>query len=303
MSTTDFAAAIDSIQHLGAAAAKRERFELVAHDGKETKSVPVCVVTGADGALRVVSFASHVQEASEVLRKLRLAQEDGPDHRQGVAELQAITSFIDHANRFKGENSAVWADAARRRLVSVLDYHPAGANSPARWGRHRGVYDCPLSEAWRAWGGEEGLELSQDDFAELLDSRDRDLVEGKLPSGMPAPSPSALVTMAANLEVYSEAKAKRSRDKYNRVSLSYSEEKGVAGEVQPPQAFLVAIPVFQDSARQVLEVRLRVTVEEGKAKFHVRLHAAGEVWREAFLGLCRQVEEATKLPVFIGTPE
>lgn len=265
---------------------------------------PVAFVSAGDGSVSVESLMDAVSETYDFAEKERLTKANGPDRREGTAQHQALASFVEHANRFKSKDSAVWADATNRRLVSVLDYHPAGAESSARWGKHRGVYPCPLSEAWMAWGGGKALELDQDDFAALLDSRDRELASGKLPNGKPAPDPAALVTLAANLEVYSHATAKRERDQNTgRVRISYSEDKGVSGDVIPPPSFLICIPVFEDAEFQLLEVRLRVSVEDGAAKFAVQIHAAGDVLRSAFAGICARVHAETELPVFTGTPE
>lgn len=277
------------------------RVAVVEGDGVK---VPVAFLLGSDGEVTTEPLTGALQAAHAWAESRRLEKADGPDRRNGVANLQALRSFVDHVNRFKAENSAVWADAASRKLVSVLDYHPAGATSPARWGRHRGHYACPLSEAWLAWGGGKTLELDQDDFAALLDSRDRELAAGKLPSGREAPAPAFLVSLASNLEIYSNATARRERDpNTGRLKISYSEEKGVSGDVLPPPSFLVCVPIFQDADPQLIEIRLRVTVNEGVAKFAVNIHAAGDVLREAFARLCARVEVETSLPVFIGTPE
>lgn len=301
----NLAEAIREIQTTAKDASRVQTIDLTVDDGAGGKlTIPVAVLPQADNGACVESMIEPFREATEFVRALRLRGAQGPDRREGTAQLQSLDSFITHANRFKAENSAVWANASARQLVSVLDYHPAGATSPARWGKHRGTYACPLSEAWLAWGAGKPLELDQEKFSELLDSRDRELASGTLPNGGKAPDPAALITLASNLEVYSHATAKRERDpNTGRLKISFSEEKGVNGTVMPPPSFLVSIPVFQDGAPQPLEVRLRVTVEDGHAVFTVQLHAAGDVLREAFKALCDWVVAGTALPVFTGVPE
>jgi len=263
----------------------------------------VVFLRDTQGGLHVRGLTDVLQSTADFAKRQRLEKASGPDRREGTANLQSLESFIAHANRFKSDESAVWADAANRKLVSVLDYHPKGSDAPAAWGKHRGVYPCPLSEAWQAWGGGRALKLSQEEFAALLDARDCELSGGKLASGN-APDPSFLLTLANNLEVFSSATCKRERDpNTGRLKLSYSEEKGVSGTLAPPPAFLIRIPVFVDSEPDQQEVRLRVTVEEGHARFEVQLHAASDVLRTAFDGLCNDVAEGTQLPVFQGTPE
>jgi hypothetical protein len=301
----DLAAAIREIQNTAILSIEPKPVTLKVSDGKGGTTEVVALVLPAGGGMATVHPLLDLQRAGTAFaQEQRLLQAEGPDRRAGTAVHQALESFIEHANRFKAENSAVWADADRRVLYSVLDYHPAGATSPARWGKHRGAYSCPLSEAWKAWGGGAPMSLSQDAFAALLDRRDRELAAGKLPIGKEAPSPAALVTLAASLEVYSSAKAKRERDpSTGRVKISFTEEKGLSGDVAPPPFFLIHIPVFQDSEPRPHEVRLRVVVEDGAATFEVQIHAAGDVLRAAFGALLERVEAGTGLPVFIGTPE
>lgn len=302
----DLAAAIINIERLAAAATKPQTIAMKVADGSAegTVEVPVAFRAGEDGGLEIKSFAPALAEVHKIAKEIRLSKAEGPDRREGVAMHQSLSSLIDHANRFKDKDSVVWANAAERRLVSVLDYHSSGSAGAPRWGRHRGIYSCPLSEAWLAWGGGTELELSQDEFAALLDRRDRELHAGKFHHGGAAPDPAQLVTLANNLEVFSTATAKRERDpNTGRLKISYNEDKGVSGSVAPPPAFLVFISIFQDGIQEPLEVRLRVKVEEGQAVFTVQIHAAADLLQRAFEALCDRVEEMTALPVFVGTPE
>jgi hypothetical protein len=97
--------------------------------------------------------------------------------------------------------------------------------------------------------------------------------------------------------------AKREREASGRTKVTFSQADGVAGTVAPPAAFLVNIRVFEDGSPQVLQVRLRVTVEGAVAKFHVRIHRASELLRESFAELVAEVKERAEVPVFVGTPE
>jgi hypothetical protein len=272
-------------------------------DGGKKVTIPVVVMDSDEGGQKVHSLLDIVKQGAELARAERLRDAPGPDKREGTAQMQALDSFVAHLNRFKDEDSVVWADAAGCNLVAVLDYHAKGSEGAARWGRHRGIYACPLSEAWRAWGGGAPMKLDQETFALLLDARDRDLISGTV-NGKAAPDPSALVTLAGTLESYSTSKAKRERDpNTGRVKVSFSNESGFMGDVAPPPSFLISIPVFQDGAPQSLEVRLRVEVENGAATFIAQIHAANDVLRDAFRALCERVKTETDLPVFVGKPE
>lgn len=246
-----------------------------------------------------------VQPATAVI-DLADARADAPRRRKGSATLQAIASFCDHANRFKNADSAIFADAANRKFLAVLDYHPAGgAPTAAAWAQHKGTYACPLSAEWGTWGSGNEKELDQDAFARFLDEQDADLAPSAINArGVAYPSPADLMTLAASLEAYSNTSAKRERvQQSGKVRVSFVKDQGIAGDVIVPPAFAVKIPVFADSEPEVLEVRLRVEIEDGVPVFKFQIHDGTKVLRNAFDKLVDRVKEATSLPVFIGTPE
>jgi hypothetical protein len=305
LSTADLAQAVELVQKTAAAAVPAQLVEVEARDGDGgTVKLQVLVGRDADGDLDVLTLP--ITELDALARARRLAEDPGPDRREGTAAHQALSSFIEHLKRFKeSKATVVWANPTHRQLVGVLDYHEDGG--APRWGKHRSIYPCPLSEAWTAWGGEKGLTLTQDQFAELLDVRDAELHEGAFGDGLQrgkvAPSPAELVTLATTLETFSHLTAKREREASGRTKVTFSQADGVAGTVAPPAAFLINVRVFEDAAPQVLQVRLRVTVEGAVAKFHVRIHRASELLRESFAELVAEVKERAEVPVFVGTPE
>lgn len=275
------------------------------HNGQEAE-VPVAFVADGPGKVKPVSLLPLISEAHARLESLRTDGMPGPDHRKGTASHQTLESFVAHVNRFRDDDSAVWAhrNGQQTQLVAIFDYHAHGATGTPRWGRHRAVYPCPLSDAWKQWGGGSKLLLDQEDLAEFLEAHDYELANGTLPSGTTAPQPAFLLTMANRLETYSTATAKRERDpNTGRTKISYNEEKGVAGDVVPPPAFLISIPVFVDSEPRAMEVRLSVKVESGAATFTLWIHNAEKHYREAMETIRTTVTGKTALPVFDGTPE
>lgn len=296
--------AIREIRNLSqqAAEAKIEMLKFTDERGGSL-DVPVVLTAASGGGVNANVLISVTRDANTLATARRLATAPGPDNREGTAEHHTLKSFIDHVNRFKGKNTVVWADGEGKGLKSVFDYHPAG-ESGTGWQRHRGVYACPFSEAWKAWGSGETLTLTQDELGTLLDTRDRELVGGEI-YGRAAPDPAWMLSFLGNLESFAGAKAKMVRDtNTHQRKLTYQRESGFAGEVVPPKAFLIEIPVFQGEDPQKLEVRLRAEVNaDGEAKFELRIHDAEAVMTEAFDELCASVQAATEVPLFVGTPE
>lgn len=280
---------------------------------------PAAIIPGRDGSMSVITLADTAKAADAYAREKRLRDAAGPDRLKGTATMQSVASLVAHVNRFKDPDSAVWANPTKREIVAVLDYnrdpHQSHASASAavaddsfaRWGAHRSVYACPLSDAWLAWGSGKALVMGQEDFAKFLDAHDRDLTAERpalTPSDVKIPTPAQLITIAASLETYSGQKVKTERDGNGRRKLAFSTESGFTGDVVPPPAFAIQIPCFLDSKPEVMEVRLRPDVmKSGEAQFTIQIHASGDVLRDAFEELVKEVESSTSLPCFLGTPE
>lgn len=103
-----------------------------------------------------------------------------PLDRKGTAAFSRLESFIDHVNRFKTTESALFAkdsirDGNTPSITAVLDYHDRingedayAAPQPAH-GRHRSLYTFPLSDEFKTWTGIDGNGMPQEDFAEFLE--------------------------------------------------------------------------------------------------------------------------------------
>lgn len=292
------------------------RIEMVPYfnDDGSRAAVPVAFVADGLGKVRTVSLLDMVQAASKEDERKRLAVAIGPSRRKGIAAHHTLGSFLQHVDRFKDAGTAIWinheASGERgedcTRLVAIFNYHAPGSEGPPRWGDHRAQYDITISEAWEEWGAGTPKLLNADGLAEFLEAHDYHLAAGTLPSGITAPPPSFLLTMADKLEVHSSAIVRKERDpNTGRTKLLFTEEKGATlGDTAPPSAFLVSIPVFKDSKEPVtVEVRMRVTVQDKKATFKLWIHNALGIFEKEMAKLRDEVVLASGVPVFSGVAE
>jgi uncharacterized protein YfdQ (DUF2303 family) len=167
---------------------KAEQLELASPDGS-TNAAPVIVLPSG---LKVHSLKKYFDE-----------YRTAPERREGTAQLVELASLIDHVNRFKDEDSALFAapSPTAPTLTAVLDYHrqngldvggapsiiaPSGgvlgqamttrlpsktvAGAP-RFGKHRARYAFPLSDEWTAWLAQNGKVMPQAEFAAFLEDR------------------------------------------------------------------------------------------------------------------------------------
>jgi hypothetical protein len=247
-----------------------------------------------------------------------------PERRVGVARLGDLASFIAHANRFKAENSAVFAQREEDNpaLTSVFDYHPAGPdNADACFGNHRGVYTFPLSEAWTAWADKDGEGMNQRDFAAFIEDRIMDVLpppkDGRAEAGAltldlldmlggEVAGPTRLLEVARGMRMTEAAEVA------NAINLASGEVEVVYrtthqnAQGQPlkvPNLFVVGMPVFDGDAAYRLPVKLQYRRIEGKIIWSFRRYRPDLVFFDAFDRATKKVGDETGLPIFVGQPE
>lgn len=247
-----------------------------------------------------------------------------PERRAGAAQLESLVSLIDHANRFKGDTSALFASAggqgAPPSLQVVIDYHqkgpPTNDGHSARFCEHRGVYQFPLSDEWIEWNLIAKETMSQEDFAELLEDRIADIlpVEGRSEEslefanqlGITLASPARLLALSRGLSVKVDQKvAHHTNPASGQGSIAWQEEHSdEAGQpLEIPGGFFIGIPVFKHGDLYTVPVRLRYRVRQQKVTWTIKLHRLDVIFRDAFEDACAIAQTKTELPLFYGTPE
>lgn len=282
---------------------------------------PMIVSRDAEGNQSVFSVAA--SQFDEYL--------DAPRFRRGTANLTDLDSFIAHVERFKDEESIVFACDNREKpsLTAVLDYHPANQKieeadgrigaPPPRFGRHRSQYAFPLSDEWEAWNQQNNTFMSMADFALFLEDRIVDVAApGEIPLSDAAntfisriggkdriATPSDLITLSRGLRVNQKNTIS------NQVNLSSGEGEIMfasdhtdmdGNKLTVPTSFQIAIPVFRSGPLYGVIARLRY-VASPALQFKYELWRVDRVFDAAFKEDVDRVAEETGLPVLLGSPE
>lgn len=240
-----------------------------------------------------------------------------PERKRGTAKLTTLQSFVDHANRFKAAHSAVFAvdNMESPALISVLDYHEEQSGS-AHFGEHRGFYQFPVSDEWKAWMAVNGRELSQKDFAEVLEDRIGDVADMTGAServwsvveklGVVLAAPNELLALSRGLSIYVNSKIAHHTNLATgegRLQFETEHRDQSGSPLKIPGGFALAIPVFRGGASYRICVRLRYSVREGRVFWKLALYRPDLSFRDAFDEACKEVVEKTQLPLFVGSPE
>jgi uncharacterized protein YfdQ (DUF2303 family) len=241
-----------------------------------------------------------------------------PERREGTAQLEDLPSFILHVRRFKDADSAIFAKPNRTQpsITAVLDYHRAGGDGAPRFGKHRATYPFPISDEWRAWTGKNGQPFTQKEFAEFIEDRVSDLADPGGASdtvqelarklGGTFATPAKLIDLSREFSVREGAAVKQatnlsSGEAQIQYVTTHSDDDGKPLKV--PNLFLIHIPVFRSGAPYELAVRLRYRVKEGRVFWFFELYRSDKAFDNAFTEACAEAQNATELPLFVGSPE
>ncbi|HEY2512756.1 MAG TPA: DUF2303 family protein [Polyangiaceae bacterium] len=243
-----------------------------------------------------------------------------PERREGKAVLTELDSFIAHVERFKDEDSVIFAhrDPKAPHLLAVLDYHEKGSDGAPRYGKHRSVYHFPISDEWAAWSAKNGQWMGQADFAEFLENRIADVADPlealETTKGVieamrcQAASPATLIDLARSMtvrvnSVVANAQNLASGESQIRYETSHQDASGAPLNV--PGAFIICMPVFRSGAAYQIGARLRYRLakQEAKIVWSFDLYRMAETFDHAFKEACERAATETELPLLFGSPE
>lgn len=181
-----------------------------------------------------------------------------PVRKRATVALRDAASFIAYATAFADAHSLVFANIADRTITAVLDYHEA-KDGPARWGSHRAVLTCQLTEDWKRWTAANKKHLGQVEFAQFI--------EDNLPN-IAAPAGSQI------LEIVKTLMAKKAVNFTSSVRLDNGETQfvyeetiagsaGQKGHLEIPHTFTLGLEPFEGAGLYQLEARFRYRIVEG----------------------------------------
>jgi hypothetical protein len=262
-----------------------------------------------------------------------------PARRKGTAHLADLHSLIGWANRFKGESSVLFAkpDMAAPTLTCIADYHSQGASDQtdtsgdptARHCHHKGVYNFPLSDEWKAWLAVSGVPLDKDDLGEFIEANAKDIMD-PTPAIMEGTESDKnekwenrliqtaqridgrfgqlwqLLAMSKQFSIYetSDLKVSTNRDTGEQEVQFLNEHKTADGQkLNIPNLIIITIPVFMGGAPYRMPVRFRYRKSGGSVKFIMSIYNPEKAFDASFKEAVAEATEATELPTFLGTPE
>ncbi len=218
-----------------------------------------------------------------------------PDRIFATVRLRDSASFCNYYKLYTDDRSRIFADPDTKTFTAILDYHGVGSDRLAEFLSHKATFQMTLDERWLVWSGLMETNLTQHNFAELIEDNNADIIE---PDG------------ATMLEVARDIKATIGMRFESKVSLQngsinmrYTESvdaKVGAGNLAVPEFFKLKIPVFYGEPSVVIRARLRYRISGGDVTFHYKLDRPKELLRTAFNDAAEAIHKELNADVMLG---
>jgi uncharacterized protein YfdQ (DUF2303 family) len=274
-------ATVDAIAVLAQQALQDGYREVKTDDGRHLLVLPTLY---PDGKRAYVT-----QDITDPLRKPL-----PPQIRQGLT-LQTLDSLVEYAERFKGDNTVLFADIDQNSITAMIDYHaPTGPDHAA----HRATLTLPFSFEWQTWKAMDGKLVPHLTFARFLEENAPDIV---------APDGGELLEVCRDLQMVRKAdfravvRTQSGTEKFEFTEDTTTRSGARGQEVEVPTRFQLEIPVYFNDPVTPLFAFLRFEpVGQTQVQFGIALNRAEHVRQARFKMIVLDAAARIGVPAVFG---
>lgn len=168
--------------------------------------------------------------------------------------VDSVDSFRAYWERFSSDESAIFIDRNAPKATAILDYHDPDV---AGWTGHRLTLTIQESDQWKTWMSLNEKGQTQVKFAWFLEENLLDIIE---------PESAHILEVVRDLQIQKNVTfGSAVHDQSGDVRFMFETETHSKGQLEIPEHFRIAIPVFNGGQSYELTARLRYSVsDEGK---------------------------------------
>lgn len=230
---------------------------------------------------------------------LKLAK---PRYIKQTVTIETADSLVDYVNRFKVEETMLFAEISSNRIVALIDYHASSSADVAIEHRadhvaHRVKMELPFSEEWQLWTKISGRLMPQLEFARFIEENGADIR---------APDAAELLEAVRDLQAHRKVNfIKAVRTSSDNETFEYQDETKATtkGGIELPTKFKLGIPVYFGEGDTELFAFLRWKVDEGALTLGIQLHRVEHVRQAVFKQIVNDVASRAACPVVFGKSE
>lgn len=218
---------------------------------------------------------------------------DKPRYIKQAVTLQAKDSLVEYVNKFKNEDSSLFADIQASAIVAAIDYHAA---AQAEHLAHRATLGLAFSEEWNLWKGISGRLMPQLEFARFIEENGADVR---------APDAASLLESVRDLQAHRRVNfTKAVRTSSDNENFEYTDESKALtkGGIELPTKFKLGLPVyFGEAETEVFAfLRWKIEPEDGGLSLGIALHRLEHVRQAVFKQIVLDIADRTGCAVIFG---
>lgn len=220
---------------------------------------------------------------------------DQPTRKTGTTTVRDAAAFLAYYTKHHDADTEVYSDVERLSVTAVLD-----ANTPtaARWGGHRLTLGLRTTKAWTEWTAADGKLLSQDAFAQFLESHLPDLVN---------PDAATMLEIAQSIQASTNGQFQSaSRLQSGARKFVFTEETtataGRGSDLEIPEVFKIAVAPFEGAVRYSVNARLKYRLSRSELTIGYLLEQPEERVATAFGEVVALIAAGIATPILNGTP-
>jgi uncharacterized protein YfdQ (DUF2303 family) len=206
--------------------------------------------------------------------------------------LQTADSLVDYCNRYKSDDTVLFADIAANSIVAQVDYH--APPDRASYVAHRASLKLEFSTEWAEWTKISGVLMDQLAFARFIEENGADVR---------APDAAELLECVRDLQAHRKVNfTKAVRTSSDNENFEYSEETEAKrrGGIEIPTKFKLGVPVYFGEPEAELFAFLRWRLGDGSLTLGIQLHRAEHVRQAIFKQIVLDVAAKTECPAVFG---
>lgn len=199
--------------------------------------------------------------------------QSAPNRIKAARSFRETKSLAAYLDRFQQTASIALSDADAFTITALIDYHDH-ANGFASHVDHTAMFKARMTSRYQAWSKVHGKAMGQVEAGMFLEERAVDVVD---------PDAATIMEVVMQFDALKRVTFKQStRLQDGTRQFTYAEENEVRGNVTLPERISIRMPVFEGQDPDVIPVRLKYSINDGKLQFKFEIHEKAEVEATAF---------------------
>jgi len=197
--------------------------------------------------------------------------QDDPNRIKTNLVFRDFKSLSSYLKRFSLQDALAMASPGQKEILVTIDHHADG--KPSHCG-HKAKLSAVLASPYSSWREVNGKPLSQTEAGLFLEERAIDVKK---------PDAASIMEIVMNFDALKKVTFKSRRKLHDgSIQFEYNEENEQRGNVTLPESIEILSPVYEGQEPQVIQIRVRYRIEDGRLRFSFEVHDIAEVERIAF---------------------